>query len=263
MKLYVINLERSPDRLSRLEKIFRRQKLALTCIKAIDARVIGDAAYHHLTEHAHWPEPMTRGEIACFLSHRLALEQVATEPEAYGAIFEDDITLSARAHLFLENENWIPPGADIVKLETQGKKIWLGPPAAVADGFTVAELKSSHIMAAAYIVSKQAAAYLVGKMASAYAPFDHFLFNFDYSTARTLRLYQLDPAIVIQAPLASTLEHERAQHAAEKKHKRRLPQTLHREMRRIAMRSRIGLWGLKTNLFTTQRWKRVNFDKEE
>jgi len=263
MKLYVINLARSPGRLHRLEKLFRQQKLKLARIMAVDANTICDADYAALTARQWWPEPLTRGEVACFLSHRLVLQHIAQGPDAYGAVFEDDVALSSRAQMFLTNDHWIPAGTDLVKIETQpGKKVWLGPPTVIMGGFSLAKLKSTHIMAAAYIVSRHAAAYLAGQMEQAWAPFDHFLFSFDYGIAANLKIYQLDPTIAIQAQLTSTLEDDRVRQTCEKKRRRTPMQTLQREIRRIGIRSRTGLRGLKINLTGKEKWKCIPFDKK-
>lgn len=263
MKLYVINLDRSTDRLRRLEMLFGAQNLKLTRIAAVDARTISDTDYGILTAKQRWPEPLTRGEVACFLSHRLALQHIAEGAEAYGAVFEDDVTLSSSAHLFLKDSRWIPDGTDIVKIETQRKKVWLGPPAAVVDGFTLARLKSTHIMAAAYIISKRAAARLIDQMDCVPAPFDHFLFSFEYGIAPVMKMYQQIPAIAVQAELISTLEDERSRNERTKKQKRTLMQTLQREIRRVGTRSRTGLWGLTINAITDGQWKRIPFEKTD
>ncbi|RCL01808.1 MAG: glycosyl transferase [Candidatus Tokpelaia sp. JSC085] len=261
MKLYVINLDRSSDRLRRIERLFAQQDLRLTRIQAIDAKDISDADYKKFTERKRWPDPITRGEVACFLSHRLALQQIAQESEAYSAIFEDDVILSSHARFFLKNWLWIPSGVHLIKIETDGKKVWLGPPVAHLDVFTLARLKSTHIMAAAYIVSKKTAAYLAEKMEYVYAPVDHFLFNIDFDIAMALQVHQLDPAIVVQANLTSTLQHDRAQHQYDKKKKRSLLQKLQREMLRIIIRSYTGLWGIKKNMTSNEQWKRIPFDQ--
>ncbi|RCL03256.1 MAG: glycosyltransferase [Candidatus Tokpelaia sp. JSC189] len=260
MRLYVINLDRSSDRLRRVEIFFRKQNLELTRITAVDAQTISDMDYDILTAKRRWPEPLTRGEVACFLSHRLALQKIAEEEESYSAIFEDDVILSRSAHLFLKDSSWIPKGTDIVKIETQHKKVWLGPSATVGEGFTIARLKSTHIMAAAYIISKQTAARLTGQMDCIPAPIDHFLFNFEYGIAPLLNIYQQVPAIVIQGKFVSTLENERMQNEGIKKKKRTLMQTLHREIRRIGTRSRTGLWGLTINTITNEQWKQIPFE---
>ncbi|RCL02410.1 MAG: glycosyl transferase [Candidatus Tokpelaia sp. JSC161] len=260
MKLYVINLDLYPERFFRLNEIFAQQGLTPRRIRALDMKNISDTDYKNLTRKSFWPERMTRGEIACFLSHRTALQQLAEEQEAYGAVFEDDVILSNNAHLFLKNYFWIPSGVDLVKLETQGKKVWLGHSIKNVNNFSLGRLKSSHILAAAYIVSKKSALYLIKKMEDVCAPFDHFLFNLDYGIANKLKIYQLDPAIARQSNVRSTLEYERAQYRDERKKKRTMMGILQREFCRLGRRSYIGLRGIKINCFSEDKWKKIDFD---
>lgn len=259
MKLYVINLDRSPDRLDRLEKIFRKLNLGLTRVAAIDGLHLDEKFIADVRRHQLWPDPLTRGEIACFLSHRAALEKVAAGDDDFAAIFEDDVTLSQEATDFLNNDDWIPASADIVKIETHGKKAWLGEKRDLKNGFSVARLKSRHIMAAGYIVSKTAAKKLCAMMQNITFPFDHFLFNPKCHVFEHFEMWQLDPAIVRQAGLESTLSVDRTQIDKVNKQGRRASKTLRRELKRFFSRAKTGLWGIYINLFTREKWKRVKY----
>jgi len=152
---------------------------------------------------------------------------------------------------------------DIIKLETSGKKVWLGPNLPLEEqdqaGFGLAQIKSAHLLSAAYLISRNAAIHLLELMRFKAAPFDHFLFNFSLGIAQEFTLYQLDPAIAVQASFISTMESERAKDKIAAKASRRLNQTLARETRRLIRRTRTGLWGIKTNLFTQDQWKRVPY----
>ncbi|UXN06067.1 glycosyltransferase family 25 protein [Bartonella sp. HY761] len=310
MKLYVINLDRTPERLQRLQEIFGDLQLELTRVAAIDAQNLNDDDVNEIQKNNIWSEPLTKGEIACFLSHARALQLIADGDDEYGAIFEDDVELGEGAQDILQDDQWIiehfsknnlerfPKSVkrfsdkkrgvnkglerrsdpvrskcalsnapcDIIKLETSGKKVWLGEGQKIGcfkgQEFYLAELKSTHIMAAAYIVSKQAAQKLLVQMQHVSAPFDHWLFNFDYGIIDKLKAYQLDPAIAIQAKLPSTLQGERSQITTAKKVKRTKAQTIKRELCRLVKRSKTGLWGLGINLLTKTRWKRVAFAKK-
>lgn len=260
MKLYVINLDRSSDRLARLKTIFSRLNLTLTRVKAIDARKLDDKTYEAVNAINLWPDKLTRGEVACFLSHKTALAQIAAGADPFGVVFEDDVELAECAGNFLKNSDWVPSDADIVKLETFFKKVWLGPKQATSTpGFMLEEMKSSHIMAAGYLISKQAAARFIDKMERKSAPFDHLLFNFRLHVAEEFKIYQLDPAIVVQARLESTLQSERTTNETQKKARRGVIQTVVREMRRLFSRARTGLWGITINTLSHDQWKRIPF----
>ena len=273
MKLYVINLDRTPERLERLERIFGALHLELTRVCAIDAKTLCDDELKSIEEKNIWSEPLTKGEVACFLSHASALRLIAQGNDEYGAVFEDDVELSEAATQFLQSDQWIidffndtnssEAPCDMIKLETSGKKIWLGQAQKVnhinGQDFYLARLNSTHIMAAAYIISKKAAQKLLAEMECVSAPFDHLLFNFDYGIIGQLNAYQLDPAIAVQAKLPSTLQGERSQLTTAKKVKRTKAETIKREWLRLIKRTKIGIWGIFINLFTKTRWKRVPF----
>jgi len=270
MRLYVINLDRSPDRLARLGVQFSKQGLDFTRIEAVDACALSDAQYRAVQEHNIWSQNLTRGEVACFLSHGRALERFIADDVPYGVIFEDDVTLGGDAAKLLNRTDWLinmtnktGERIDIVKLETSGKKVWLGQPLPLegeaSNVFALARLKSTHIMAAAYLISRHSAMRLVDVMRGKAAPFDHFLFNFSCNLAQEFALYQLDPAIVVQAGLVSTLEGERALDKKCLKSRRSWFGTLTREARRLVRRTSRGLWGMKINLFSADQWKYVPF----
>jgi len=271
MKLYVINLERAQTRLERMQTIFAAHNLSFTRIKAIDGAQLDEETYKEINAVNLWLEALTHGEVACFLSHKKALETLIADKVPYGVIFEDDVQLGEAAEKILASSVWLPAGAteaaemEIVKLETSGKKVWLGSPQPVmVEGgslapFTLAAIKSTHIMAAAYVISRDAAVRLLQLMQQASAPFDHFLFNFSLGNAQKFALYQLDPAIVIQADLPSTLEGARAKNKKRLKQRRSFRQTLKRELLRLVARTRTGIWGIKTNFVTADQWKRVPF----
>lgn len=259
MKLYVINLDRSPDRLKRVERIFGELNLGFTRIPAIDGRKLDDKFVYDVRQNQTWPDPLTRGEIACFLSHRAALQKVASSDDAFAAIFEDDVVLSKDAAYFLAKDDWISPTADIVKIETHGKKVWLGKAQTLPNGYFIAPLKSRHIMAAGYIVSKEAAKKLDTMMEKITFPFDHFLFNPKCHVFEHFEMWQLDPAIVRQGGLKSTLENDRSKLESDKKHQRSFSKTLVREIKRFMSRTKTGLWGIFINCLTREKWKRVKF----
>jgi len=246
--------------------------LEFTRISAVDARDLSDEVYAQVQDRNIWTQDLTHGEVACFLSHGRALKQFIADNTPYGVIFEDDVALGRGAEIVLKNRNWLANMSDkagevidLVKLETAGKKLWLGSPLPFNDerlkSFTLARIKSTHILAAAYLISRPAAIRLLDMMQRKAAPFDHFLFNFGLGNVQEFTLYQLDPAIAIQAGLSSTLEGERGVQKQKLKARRRVSQTLSREIIRLKKRAMTGLWGIKTNLFTRERWKRVPFNK--
>lgn len=64
------------------------------------------------------PRYLSRFEKACFLSHRKALETILAGTEPYGCVLEDDVLLNRDFPDFVRDKAWIPPAANLIKIET-------------------------------------------------------------------------------------------------------------------------------------------------
>lgn len=81
-KFYYINLDRSPDRKERMEKMFTQYKLSFERIQAVDGKELSS-----------WDDRLNPYEHGCTLSHLKAIEKFYKSGEEYGIICEDDMTL--------------------------------------------------------------------------------------------------------------------------------------------------------------------------
>lgn len=254
MKAYLINLDRSPERLVRMQEQFAKASIPFERVAAVDGKNLSDQEISAIVRTPAWVQPLTRTEIGCFLSHRKCLELIAEGEDKYAAIFEDDVSLSADAHRFFTTDDWIPENADLIKIESQGKKVLTDRPVVTISGrYTVAQLRSQHILAAGYIISRDRARALLCCMNDAASPIDHLLFTPSCGFFPQMTVYQVSPAICMQAGLESTLSPERSlQYQCPAKMQKFL-----REMKRLVRRSRTGLWGIYINLFTRKRWGRI------
>jgi len=234
LRLYVINLDRSPDRLAHITKVFAEIGLEFTRIPAIDGNKLSDEEFAHWTKERNWPKPLTRTEVGCFLSHCEALRLGIKQGDPYFAIFEDDILLAPKTEFFLRNDNWIKPDTDIVKLDTASIKCLLEPLQKThLDAYRTGRLVSKHYCAGGYIVSHAAAVRLLQVTKQAFAPIDEIYFNPDCGILPTLTVQQLVPALVIQAGLTSTIRDAPSPHAPKKRKQRPLSEKLKREIRRF------------------------------
>jgi len=239
LRIFVINLDRSPDRLAHITNEFSRLGLEFARIAAIDGNALSDEMFAHWTRERNWPKPLTRPEVGCFLSHRECLRVGVEQGDPYFAIFEDDVILSPHATFFLHDHAWIEPGIDIVKLDTASIKCLLQPlhKSNVAS-YRQGRLVSKHYCAGGYIVSRDAAIQLLATTEQAFAPIDEIYFNPDYDILKTLNIQQIVPAPVIQAGLVSTIRQPSQSKGRCKGHPplRLLPQRLAKEIRRFYKR---------------------------
>jgi len=201
MRIYLINLERRPDRLAAMTARAEGLGLALERVEAVDAARAEPDALERWFEDGGPLGEIPRGDKACLLSHRLAWQKFLAGGESHAVFLEDDVMLSRGAGALLMDEGWIPAGALVVKLEhygPKGQRVLLTGLSATQDGFQLGRMLSRHTGAAAYILSRPAAELLLSQTRFD-LPVDHLLFNPNNSAlfARLAPL-QLLPAIARQ-----------------------------------------------------------------
>jgi len=142
-------------------------------------------------------------DMAGTLSHARAWERFLATDATHCLILEDDVFIARDIALWLDDLQWWPPGADIVKLERWRSQqnmtlAVLEKPAVTHRHRAVSRLLSRHVGAAGYILTRSAAEHLLNVR-----PFDitidNLLFNFNASRiARRMKIYQMNPAMVQQ-----------------------------------------------------------------
>uniref|UniRef100_UPI0035C992AA glycosyltransferase family 25 protein n=1 Tax=uncultured Sphingomonas sp. TaxID=158754 RepID=UPI0035C992AA len=197
---YLINLDRSADRLAFVTKRLQALGISYSRIVAVDGGKLSpaeQAAFIALRprDGRSWGA----GQIGCFMSHGDAWQNIADGAAPFGLVIEDDIHLSDAAPALLADATWIPADADIVRLESTGQWLSLGQVAATIDGRTVRRVRSAAWGAGAYILTKAAAAKLLAAAPVLHTPVDDFLFNVASSAvAQSLTTYQVTPALAEQ-----------------------------------------------------------------
>lgn len=220
MNCYLINLDRSTDRLAFMMNQFRvlqdmagKGGINLIRVSAVDAALLDEktiAGYYdkdYFSFNAtYFPNivqlgGLSKGEIACFLSHRKCWEKIckSDNPNAYAVVLEDDVVFSKDAAAFLEDHAWIPADADLVKLEVLTRKLIIDTkPTTTLQGKAVFRFYSSNLGTAAYIISKKAAEKLLQMTEKFYVPIDHVMFGDLFPYFKQLVCYQVMPALCIQ-----------------------------------------------------------------
>lgn len=201
MELYYINLSRRLDRRGAMERQARRLGLNLIRIEALDAKEV-DARELTLWFQKNGPlGEVPKGDQCCSLSHRLVWNRFVASGAPYAAVLEDDVLLSEGARHVLANDDWIPSGTDLIKLEhygPQSQSVLLSDFVGVGSGFRLGRMRSRHTGAAAYILSRRAAELLL-QIPHFNLPVDHLLFNPNNSPwFKKLKPWQLLPVIARQ-----------------------------------------------------------------
>lgn len=202
MQVYLINLERRPDRLDKMTRQLDRLDVPFTRIAAVDARRTPD---QELAKHFSDSGPLgviPKGDKCCALSHVRAWKAFVASGDSHCVLLEDDVALDEDAAPLLRNADWIPHRVDLLKLERFGptsQRVLLDARVPVSARHRIGRLLSRHTGAAAYILSRHGALSLLERAGPWALPVDHMLFNPNNSpVASILRPYQLTPAIAHQ-----------------------------------------------------------------
>jgi glycosyl transferase family 25 len=222
MQILVINLDRAPERLHRMEALLSDLHLPFERVTAVDGWAMDESELSRWVQEPGHFYRLGGGEIGCFLSHRTCWEIAARgKPGEYIVVLEDDVLLGKQAETILARDDWIPADADMVKLETILCRTRTGRPERRATSTrNMVRLQGAHAGAGGYAVSPKAAAMLLRMSETFHDPVDQFLFNPLSPAFHAMVIYQLTPAICIQGSVAnplspdmlrSTLDEERRQ----------------------------------------------------
>lgn len=199
MRIYLINLERRPDRLAAMHK--QAEGLTLTRVDALDAATADAGMVDRWFASSGPLGEIPRGDKCCLLSHRRAWELFLASTDAYAVFLEDDVRLSKVAGALLVSDGWIPTDVEAVKLEhygPPGQRVLLEGIRKIGEDFQMGRMLSRHTGAAAYILSRRAAQVLLAETRFD-LPVDHLLFNPNNSSLfAALSPWQLVPPIARQ-----------------------------------------------------------------
>ena len=218
-RIYVINLDRSPERLTRISGQLKKARLGFERVPAVDGRDLdlgeSDVSMAQLVDVDHWRKYHHRtllpAEVGCYLSHLNALDMFLASGRESALILEDDAEIpetlgSMLTALHRHRSEW-----DIVKLHARHP----GPQirrSRLGDQGWLTSYIADHAGATAYLLNKEAAARLKAYLLPARLPYDHL---FHRGFAHGLRVRGVSPMPIRPANLDSIIESERG-HACEK-----------------------------------------------
>lgn len=199
MKVYFINLDRSPDRLAWFRNQGEALGLDLVRVPAVDAGKLDATEIARLNALSSGNSVLSAGEIACFLSHRVVWLRIVEGPDQWAFVAEDDIHLSPDIAKFLGSPEWIPAGVELIKAETNlrrqelSKRVWARP-----FGHELRQLRSNHYCSGGYFVSQQGAARLLAFADRHVEQADVILFSPELGILRETPVLQIAPALCLQ-----------------------------------------------------------------
>ena len=177
----VINLDQNPERWAAIEPQFRALGIEVERIPAVLGSALPEA------ERNAWvrpPEfgylyPLTPGENGCFLSHRKVWETFLATEHAWCWVFEDDIHLSPDIKPYLQSDDWIPEGVDVIKFYAPGTDILIDRNIRKTGFGTdlVRQIRPISFGTVSYLISRRAAEEALRMSMSFSCPVDYFMFS--------------------------------------------------------------------------------------
>ena len=208
----VINLDRSPERLSSIAEYLHKAGIDFVRFSAYDGReldidndpLVTDLFDLDMWRRRHHRNPIP-ADIGCYLSHYYAIAKVLEQDKPYGMVFEDDAVIAedfvARVGPALAHaDDW-----DILKLHARHP----GPLVkrrALGEGSDLCSFVTKHAGATCYLFNHKAAQRMLTHMRPAIRMND---WTYDEAHKMDLRLRTVSPMPVSLQAVASTIEVDR------------------------------------------------------
>ena len=244
MKILLINLDKSTDRLEQQRNQFNELGLEFERLPAVSIHDFSDDEYKKMAFNGQ--RPMKQSELACFLSHKKAWDYVVEHNEPC-VVLEDDAILVKDFKNILEDLESIE-NVDYVTFEVHGRKKTLSKKplcSLIQAQYKLFELHIDRSGAAGYWLSPKGAKILLDFMHErAIGLADEFIHS-----CYELKAYQIEPAALLQSDKCPEYKvpckyiHESV--IAQVKNKLNFDLTLHEKsqfkMRRIKTQITLGL----------------------
>jgi glycosyl transferase, family 25 len=244
LRAYLINLDRSPDRLATMVAQLDAAGLAWQRVVGVDGASFGElpwTGYDHRAYDRNWGKTHHPGEVGCFLSHVRALHMFLQDDAAFGLILEDDCLFAPDLKDLLDDLIARAADWDVVKLS--GKHA--GMPMTVdtlRNGRRLVALLQRQTGSAAYLVNRKAAQIYVARLLPMHVPYDH---TFDQVWRYGLTLRGVTPLAIRERAPHSTIGYRTAQGAKK---------IWYRRAGVLAYRTRTEIRRVLHYLFTDTRW---------
>ena len=156
--IWVLNLERSRDRRSYMERQLNELNWRFEIVPAVDSRYLGsEDLKHYSTQEAMKTiqRELKPGEIGCALSHAKMWARIVAENIEEVLILEDDVTIKRELLDVLDTRSTFPGDWELINFRTDVQKIPVGPP--VYAGYRICHFQRYDNRTCAYFINTKGA----------------------------------------------------------------------------------------------------------
>ena len=114
---YVINLKRSTERMENMDRALKAMQVGYERVEGVDAQLLSEVLLsRNATPSVEYPYELTKGELACFYSHRKCWEMLVNSQHEWALVLEDHCEFSEAAGRYLRSADWLPSECELVQL---------------------------------------------------------------------------------------------------------------------------------------------------
>lgn len=176
LKAFLINLDRSPERLAQMSQRLDRLSRPWQRVSAVDGRALGIHSHPQVSVSAYMRKhgkQLNPAEVGCYLSHIKALEAFLADADtSVGLILEDDVSFTDDFQETLEALMKLGSTWDLVRLSGfhSGTPV---RPLPLTQKRDLCVMLSRQTSSAAYLVNRKAAMLMVEHLLPMELPYDH------------------------------------------------------------------------------------------
>lgn len=175
-KVFVINLDRSPERWLHVAKQLDDLQVSYERISAVDGRNLQEADIEKVFDSKQarkkYHYDLTKGEIACYLSHQLAWQRVVVQNLDFAVVLEDDVNIGSHLRVVLEHINQLRLPWSLLKLAAPFKAQQYRALSSWKATKLVQYRRKPPMGAAGYAISRAGAAQLLKQRKRIFRPVD-------------------------------------------------------------------------------------------
>ena len=196
MRIVLINLERASDRRAQMAREFDAAGLRYEIKTAIDGRELSPDHLTHVDRERRQRlglRPNDMGSIACWLTHREVMRDLAANGPDMMAVFEDDARFTPRLAEILSVLETRPFAFDVVSLYRGHPRRPFIPCVPLTDDHSAGRVRYSDSGAVGYVITRPAARHFLETTPKMVLALDHALLRFWISG---LNAFYVDPPVV-------------------------------------------------------------------
>ena len=198
MKVYLVNMDRSTDRLEIMQRRLLSLGLEYERVSAVDGSKLSmEDKKCVVSPNWRYPYSLTPGEVGCFLSHKKCWQNLIDSDEPWALVLEDDSVFHPKAKDYFQSTEWIPNGVQLIQFSYTKDSTFSDKTVILPNGSHLVRVKqSSPCGTYAYLISREAAKRALELSNKVEGPIDNFMFGMFFDFPKEISNWRLQECVV-------------------------------------------------------------------